>query len=257
MRKTRYPLLFILTQQPKFDTAHSNPDLEWGVGSIPYTEIHDGGRVHLSPRIHQEYTSRHRRSCRTPAENLTTGKEYIEPSNIQQNKGSRQKKRRVSRTGSASGVGNWSRDRAAWEGKCLRQRWSTETAGEWSSWPVRVWMEWGSHNPCHRCTYTRQGCKSPRKCFRLEMEHRDWIDWREMVWRNLREESAVGNAYEAKPANLEAGWYCWVTHWGCSHLYSLSLCTYQHQTAETTQGGWPVKDLKCKVTQKDSSQGDL
>ena len=36
-----------------------------------------------------------------------------------------------------------------------------------------------------------------------------------------------------------------------------SLCTYQHQTAETTQRGWRFKDLTCKVTQKDSSQGDL
>ena len=43
-----------------------------------------GGRgVHLSPRIHQEYTFRHRSACRTPAENRqeyqTSGKEYIEP----------------------------------------------------------------------------------------------------------------------------------------------------------------------------------
>ena len=46
----------------------------------------DGGRVgehgvHLSSWIHQEYTIRHRRFCRTPAESrqeyLTTGKEYI------------------------------------------------------------------------------------------------------------------------------------------------------------------------------------
>ena len=38
---------------------------------------------HLSPRIHQEYTFRHRSAFRTPAESgqqyLTTGKEYIEP----------------------------------------------------------------------------------------------------------------------------------------------------------------------------------
>ena len=43
-----------------------------------------GGRgVYLSPRIHQEYTFRHRSACRTPAgsrqEYLTSGKEYIEP----------------------------------------------------------------------------------------------------------------------------------------------------------------------------------
>jgi len=41
-----------------------------------------GSGVHLSPQIYQEYTFRHRRSCRTPADSgqeyLTTGKEYIE-----------------------------------------------------------------------------------------------------------------------------------------------------------------------------------
>ena len=51
-------------------------------------EKQDGGGqsgcgVHLSPWIHQEYTFRHRRSCRTPAESgqesLTTRKEYIDP----------------------------------------------------------------------------------------------------------------------------------------------------------------------------------
>ena len=48
----------------------------------------DGGGVgergvHLSPWIHQEYTFRHRSTCRTPAENrqqyLTSRREYIEP----------------------------------------------------------------------------------------------------------------------------------------------------------------------------------
>ena len=47
-----------------------------------------GGRgIHLSPRIHQEYTFRHRNACRTPAEGrpeyLTSGKEYIEPRKTQ------------------------------------------------------------------------------------------------------------------------------------------------------------------------------
>ena len=47
-----------------------------------------GGRgVHLSPRMHQEYTFRHRSACRTPAENgqgyLTRGKEYIDPHKTQ------------------------------------------------------------------------------------------------------------------------------------------------------------------------------
>ena len=43
-----------------------------------------GGRgVHFYPRIHQEYTFRHRSACRIPAENRqeyqTSGKEYMEP----------------------------------------------------------------------------------------------------------------------------------------------------------------------------------
>ena len=45
-----------------------------------------GGGVHLSSQLHQEYTFKHRRSCRTPAENgheyLTTRKEYIAPHKI-------------------------------------------------------------------------------------------------------------------------------------------------------------------------------
>ena len=54
--------------------------------SIPGKEQVGGGvggcAVHLSPRIHQEYTFRHRSACRIPAESrqeyLTRGKEYIE-----------------------------------------------------------------------------------------------------------------------------------------------------------------------------------
>ena len=47
-----------------------------------------GGRGgHLSPRIHQEYTFRHRSACRTPAESgqecLTSRKECIEPRKTQ------------------------------------------------------------------------------------------------------------------------------------------------------------------------------
>ena len=41
-----------------------------------------GCGVYLFPRIHKEYTFRHRNACRTPSESrqeyLTTGKEYIE-----------------------------------------------------------------------------------------------------------------------------------------------------------------------------------
>jgi len=45
-----------------------------------------GCGVHLSPWIHQEYTFRHRSTCRTPAEStqeyLTSGKEYTESCKI-------------------------------------------------------------------------------------------------------------------------------------------------------------------------------
>ena len=55
-----------------------------------------GRGVHLSPRIRQEYTFRHRSACRTPAERgqeyLTSGKEYIEPHKTWQDKGTRGKK---------------------------------------------------------------------------------------------------------------------------------------------------------------------
>ena len=59
--------------------------LEWeddgGVG---------GHGVHLSPWIHQEYTFRHRSTCRTPAESrqeyLTREKEYIEPRKLRRRK---------------------------------------------------------------------------------------------------------------------------------------------------------------------------
>ena len=52
---------------------------------------------YISPLMHQEYTFRHRSFCRTPAdsrqESLTTGKEYIDPCKIWQNKWRRRKAR--------------------------------------------------------------------------------------------------------------------------------------------------------------------
>ena len=49
---------------------------------------------HLSPRIHQEYTFRHRSACRTPAESgqgyPTRGKENTEPFKTQQDEGTRE-----------------------------------------------------------------------------------------------------------------------------------------------------------------------
>ena len=44
-------------------------------------------RIHLSPRIHLEYTFRHRSACRIPAESgqeyMTSRKECIDPRKIQ------------------------------------------------------------------------------------------------------------------------------------------------------------------------------
>ena len=55
---------------------------------------------YISPQIHQEYTFRHRSACRTPAESrqedLTSGKEFIEPHKTQE--GTRGKHRSVRRT---------------------------------------------------------------------------------------------------------------------------------------------------------------
>ena len=69
-----------------------------------------GGRgIHLSPRIHQEYTFRHRSACRTPAESrqeyLTSGKEYIEHTKLCRMKELGEKNRSVTRTG--PDLGGW------------------------------------------------------------------------------------------------------------------------------------------------------
>ena len=73
-----------------------------------------GCGVYLSPWIHQEYTFRHRSAYRTPDESrqeyLTSGKEYIEPCQTRQDKGTRGKNRSISRHGPAlSRQGTWSR----------------------------------------------------------------------------------------------------------------------------------------------------
>ena len=63
-------------------------------------EEQDGGGVagcgvHLSTRIHQEHTFRHRSPCRTPAESgqedLTSGKECVDPRKTGSDEGTRGK----------------------------------------------------------------------------------------------------------------------------------------------------------------------
>ena len=66
-----------------------------------------GCGVHLSLWIHQEYTFKHRSACRTPAErgqeDLTSGKQYIEPRKTWYDEGTRGKKKSINRTGPSAG----------------------------------------------------------------------------------------------------------------------------------------------------------
>ena len=68
-----------------------------------------GHGVHLSPWIRQEYTFIHNSICRTPAEssqeNLTRGKEYIEPRRLRRKKDLGGKNRSVSSSSSSSRTG--------------------------------------------------------------------------------------------------------------------------------------------------------
>ena len=64
---------------------------------------------YISLWIHQDYTFRHRRAWRTPAESgqedLTRGKEFIDPRKTREDEGARGKNRSVSRIGLA--LGGW------------------------------------------------------------------------------------------------------------------------------------------------------
>ena len=84
--------------------------------------------VDLSPRMHQEYTFRHRHACRTPTENgqeyLTNGKEYIEPRKTRQDS-----KEPGEKTGvlvrmdlPSAGQGIEAGVRSPHQGNCLSQR---------------------------------------------------------------------------------------------------------------------------------------
>ena len=113
----------------------------------------DGCGAHLSPWIHWQYTSRHWRSYRTPAESR---QEYLstrkKKNRTMQNSVGQRKEggggaggRKVSRTGSVPGAwGNWSRDQIL----ILRQLLGTEVKhlrlldNEVS---VTVQMEWEPH----------------------------------------------------------------------------------------------------------------
>ena len=132
-----------------------------------------------------------------------------QPQCVSRTKEGWQKKRRVSRTGSAAGVG-WmgtelhGRANVCDRGEALRLL-ESEAADLWES----EWNEDHTDNPCHSCTHTRQGFKSPRKCCSLELEHRDWKTipgqgllltegrccegtwWRRLQWKMLLKESQL------------------------------------------------------------------
>ena len=86
-----------------------------------------GCGVHLSPRIQQEYTFRHRSACRTPAESgqeyLTSRKESIDPRKTWEDEGTREKSMSVVGLdlpsvdeGTKAGI------RSPHQGSCLNQR---------------------------------------------------------------------------------------------------------------------------------------
>ena len=86
-----------------------------------------GGGVHLSPRIRQEYTFRHRSTCGTLAEKgqecLTRGEEYIDPSKTQQGRGTKEKNRSVSLVDlPLAGGGTEAAVPSPHQGSCLSQR---------------------------------------------------------------------------------------------------------------------------------------
>ena len=95
-------------------------------------EEQDGGRVggrgaHLSPRIHQEYTLRHRSAHGTPVESgqeyVTRGRDYIDPRKTREDEGTR------GETGvlvgldlPSAGGGTEAGVRSPHQGNCLSQR---------------------------------------------------------------------------------------------------------------------------------------
>ena len=271
MRRKRYPLLFIPTQQQKLDT---HPQQAWlGVRCGLYT-------IHWDPRWWKS-----RCTWSTSFSTDTSGIHLQTQKILRNTSWEPDHKKRIYRTTQHS-------VRQRKEGKNKKSEknwicswgWGTEAGTElhgretfvtevkhWGCWRVKQLicvslngvritqsiLATATHTPDRDASPLESAAAWSWKRLESSPRARSAVDWREVVWENLREESAVGYAYEGKPANLEAGWYCWVTHRGWNHLCSLSLCTYQHQTAETTQLGWPFKDLMCKATQNDPSQGDL
>ena len=91
------------------DCSHHIREGEFSLKSSKQREQDDRGvggcEAHLSPRIHQEHTFRHRSACRAAAESgqedLTSGREYTEPRKTRQDEGTSGESRSVRRTGPA------------------------------------------------------------------------------------------------------------------------------------------------------------
>ena len=185
MRRTRYPLLFIPTQQQKFD---NHPQQSWlGIRCGLYI-IHwdprwrkstslstDTSGIHLQTQKILQNTSwepdhwkRIYRTRQHSAGQRKEGKKRGEWVELDLHLG----------LGTEAGTEVHGRANICDRGEALRLL-ESEAADQWES----EWNEDHTDNPCHRCTYTRQGCKSPRKCFRLELEHRDWkaIPWQGLL----------------------------------------------------------------------------
>ena len=99
-----------------------------------------GCGVHLSPWVHQEYTFRHRNTCRTPAEHgqeyLTRGTEYIESQKLSRTKELGGKMGVVVGLDLPSAGGETEAEVQSPEwGHCLSQRRNIE-GWEWNSWSV-------------------------------------------------------------------------------------------------------------------------
>ena len=181
--------------------------------------------IHLSLRIHQEHTFKHRSACRTPAENrqeyLTSRKKYIDPCKTWYDEGTRGKNRSVSRNGPAR-WGNWSRALVPTSGqlseseeKHLRLKVKELICASLSGMRIRQSL-----------LQPRQKCRSPRRCTSWELEFRDcgailgWgllstvERWIKVMWgRRLWWEMPV----EESQAVMEARWYYWVMCRGWSH----------------------------------------
>ena len=190
MRRTRYPLLFIPAQQQKFDNCLQQSWL--GVRCGLYT-------IHWDPRWRKS------RCTWSTSLSMDTSGIYLQTQKILQNTSWEPDHwKRIYRTRQHSaGQRKEGKKRGEWVEADLNLRLGTEAgtelhrranicdraealrlleseaADQWES----EWNEDHTDYLCHSCSYTRQGCKSPRKGLRLELAHRDWkaIPWQGLL----------------------------------------------------------------------------